>query len=253
MALPPTESFVDPYLFAYVPFNGKPAGAAQNYGARVNWLGANRQLLEQIVNVRQNENNLFAAWRRTYRPLTGTAVGAKGWPANHLLQSHGTPYVPLKDPSTNVTTLSDRLQTNAGEQITGVGLSPPDDGNMYRKLTRDALPFPYNWQIWKNGVWLPVNEPKEPFSGLGSFYFPKNIQISGSEGQRPFFTNGLMAAATERARVPRSGGLGPTQFCLDFPPLPYAYPFSGGDMRSFPAYFSPLYDPTNPARPFQGY
>lgn len=255
MALPPSKAYVDPYLYAYNPRSGTLAGAAQDYGSQVNWLGADVQLVSKIAELQARRNHMLGEWNNQRPGLIGplnSHGGTRGWDASRIIQRGGVPLLPPAEPSTAIETLTDRLVANEGVQLTGKGFLPPQDGRRYRKRTRDGFPFPHNWEVWDPAVnmWKLVEDKgvDNSMMGLGSWYFPKSVQLGGEH-----LSNNRFVSLLERPNLPRQGGVGPYQFSVDFPPYPYGEPFSNYDMADFPAFFSPLYDPANPSRPFQGF
>nr|WMQ77655.1 pVIII [Zoothera dauma adenovirus] len=239
---------VTPYIWHYSPETGHTAGASQDYGAVINWISAGPQMYERIRNVNVMRNSLDSSLA-PYRDNIDHNIN--DWTAADLDQAPGVPYVPAK--LNNIDNYKDFMSTANGMQLSGSGLGPPDDGRQYRKLTRDALPFPYNWQVFDNGRWVNIegqgtnalsSYPNLQYSHLISYRRPgQQLQGSGF----PLSNDQAYRLLHEQPTLPRSGGMTPRQFIQQFPPIVYKKPFSENEMY-FPKEFSPLFDPNKDYR-----
>lgn len=248
MDQPPT-----PYIWQYQPQTGFTAGARQDYGSVINWLQADGRMFSRIRNVNLARNNID----KTRALLTRSSISGdiNRWPSSEVSQYEGTPYIPAY--SDDIRTTTDFLKTANGEQLAGSGLNGPpyyiNDGRKYRKLTRDAMPFPHNYQVYEDGHWKRVEDltggaanaltsyPNLQYTSIPPIlrYARAGQQLQG--GAVPFRQTQL-ALMTEESRVRRNGGINPHQFMNEFPPVVYEHPFDGNEAY-FPKEFSPLFDP----------
>lgn len=255
-----------PYLWQYQPETGLVAGARQDYGSEINWLGSDLQMFNRVQRLRRLRNQLEEE-KGTKAADSSFAAHFNDWT---LEDTKGTPYVSMTHPISK-TALSDMINSSEGVQMAGrntpstlYGGGLPQyslgDGRQYRKLTRDAMPFPHNWFVKEEGIWKPVPIDPGDFSGgavnaLSSYpnlqYLPppilryrrpgQQLQGRGQSLNTPFREEALL---TERSRLPVTRGLDPSQFTLSFPPVVYKRPFSSS-LSHFPREFSPLYDPND--------
>ncbi|WGZ76470.1 MAG: pVIII protein [Agile wallaby adenovirus 1] len=240
---------VTPYIWKYQPETGTAAGARQNYGAVINWLGADPKLYARIqeVNRQRNDLDIFRAAINRHE----IASNFNNWPAYQIYQPAGTVYTP---PSRlHISSVADAVATADGAQLSG-GISTPisgggyslGDGRQYRKLTRDLLPFPTNWQVFEDGEWKNISGG----SANATSSYPQMIYENqptivkyyrpGQQLQGYFPTTPSTHLLTEESRVPRSGGLDPVQFIREFSPVVYKNPFSK-PLQYFPKEFNPLF------------
>lgn len=246
MEQPPT-----PYIWRYEPSTGFTAGASQDYGAVINWLNSDLQMFHRVKEVNETRNSLDTTRATINRENISENIN--NWPSWELQQRYGTPYIPATNPATDYRTVNDFIKTSQGEQLAGSGVYRLDDGRQYRKLTRDALPFPYNYDVFHNGNWTRVTDLQGGAANALSSY-PTTIyvnippilkyrrtgqQLQGGAVHQPLSNLNLLE---EESRVPRSGGLNPLQFQREFPPVVYNHPFDGSELY-FPKEFSPLFDP----------
>lgn len=232
---------VTPYLWTYQPQTGSPAGARQDYGSVPCWFSAAPDLYHRIMALNE-ERNLLDENRAATRSFEVVAANT------------GTMHVPARDPTQDAKTLEDKVHTWEGEQLAG-GSYQLGDGRRYRKLTRDNLPFPYNWQVFEDGGWKPIRGGS--CNALSSYPtviyadYLDTYHLPGQQVQAPLRGAGKhlgdVHLLTEEATVPRQEGLTPLQFLSRFPPIVYKHPFSG-NLAYFPKEFSPLFDPSKDPR-----
>lgn len=204
---------VTPYIWNYQPETGLTSGAQQDYGSVINWLRADPMLCSRIRNVNTARNNYLRSMKRDVAYARAGKRQEKAMKARDKLRSQ---------------MLLDEFYTSEGQQLAG-GYAL-GDGRQYRKLTRDNLPFPHNWQVFENGRWRPISGGSA--NALSSYPFVMDEALSG-RGQ-PVSVSG--------------DGLSPLAFARAYPPLVYNAPFSGA-VEYFPREFSPLYDPSRAYRP----
>lgn len=266
---------VTPYIWQYQPETGTAAGARQNYGSVINWLSADNRMYHRVQQVNQTRNAIDDIREQTVIPEL--AASFNDWNATQLTQPPGTAYRPAPGPLAGPTTMADKILTAEGEQLAGSrppplsggAALPPSayslgDGREYRKLTRDALPFPHNWMVKENGIWTPIMDPRPNLrthmqgsgaNALSSYptllynqpavppilaYSRPGQQLQGSGVVAP--SGKVLGLLTESSRVPRTEGMTPQQFVNSFPPVVYDDPFSKR-LAYFPKEFSPLFDP----------
>ncbi|QJR83102.1 pVIII [Bearded dragon adenovirus 1] len=243
---------VTPYIWQYQPQTGAAAGARQDYGAVVNWISSDPRLYARVQNTNALRNRIDE--RRQPWCDDGTYADFNRWTSGELWQPRGTaPVLPPQYPSLG--TMLDQTFTSEGTQLAGSGTGPPNDGREYRKLTRDALPFPHNWQVkGSDGVWRPVMKggAANSLTSYPQLLYPTpdllryrrpGAQMQGGGGLESVTSDRVAFLLTEGSSVPRSEGMTPHQFVQDFPPVVYQDPFSGS-MRNFPKEFDPLFDPS---------
>lgn len=243
-----------PYIWRYQPETGETAGARQDYGAVINWLHADGRMFSRIRDVNLARNAIDKGRALTTRH--GLSENINNWTASELQQKPGFPYIPPT--SAKLETYTDKLRTSEGEQLSGgAAVGPPydlDDGRRYRKLTRDALPFPYNYDVFENGQWQRIHLSGTGANALSSYptleyisVFPPPITRYSRPGQQlqggaaPIPVENL-ALLEEVSRIPHRGGMNPEQFTAEFPPVVYEEPFDG-NLFYFPKEFSPLFSP----------
>lgn len=242
---------VTPYIWTYQPETGMTAGAQQDYGAVINWLSADPYLCERIRHVNQARNDMA-------RLEATTRVVPRG-EFNDWLQRppvYGPPSGVLA--KRRIRSAVDAAATSEGVQLSGAGYHL-GDGRRYRKLTRDNLPFPHNWQVFEGGRWIPVPMTGGSSNALSSY--PTVMRSPAAAMEHYFQSDGLQmqggmvppprSAAelhVEGPSVDLRSGLTPLSFARSFPPLVYDHPFSRLDLLAFPKEFSPLFDPERDAR-----
>lgn len=255
---------VTPYIWQYNPQDGATAGARQDYGSVINWLSASPRLFERIKSVNLARNAYDEAEARANR--TGlNDVNINRWGPGEVYQPPGSSFVPaLADDWSEAT---DFARTARGQQLAGGSLDYHlGDGRRYRKLTRDALPFPANWEVFEDGRWRMV--PRRAMTGgaadaLASYpMILPAAEVAANELRPPELGDyrrpgaqlqgrGLpsqnLLLRTEGSRAPHYGGIAPLQFMREFPPVVYHKPFSG-PLAYFPKEFSPLFDPDDDPR-----
>lgn len=249
MEQPPT-----PYIWQYQPQTGFTSGARQDYGAVINWLQSDGRMFSRIRDVNLARNAIDKGRALVTRSSITTNINR--WPSEEVEQYDGTPFVPPQPE--HLQTTSDFVRTAEGQQLAGAGFTGPPysltDGRQYRKLTRDAMPFPHNYQVFENGSWHRVEDlsggaanaltsyPTLQYAAVPPIlkYSRLGQQLQG--GSIPFRPTQL-ALLTEESRVARSGGINPYQFMKEFPPVVYEHPFDGNEAY-FPKEFSPLFDPS---------
>ena len=152
---------VTPYLWNYEPQSGHVSGATQDYGAVINWLSADPRMFARVRNVNNTRN--FLDKYRANVTRHDFAANFNNWPAEQVTHRKSLPYVPANDTSQSYNVINDFMSTADGAQIAGgqqTAMSGKGyalgDGRRYRKLTRDALPFPYNWQVSEDGKWRNI-------------------------------------------------------------------------------------------------
>lgn len=241
---------VTPYIWAYQPETGMTAGAQQNYGAVINWLSSDPYMCERIRHVNQSRNDLA-------RLEANARVVPRG-EFNEWLQQpevSGPPSGVIT--GRRIRSFVDTVATSEGAQLAGAGYKL-GDGRRYRKLTRDAHPFPINWQVFENGRWIPVPMSGGSANALSSYpnvqrrrdYMENYLHSSGLQMQ-----GGMVPAPQSAAELHVEGpsvdirsGLTPLSFARAFPPLVYEHPFSSINPLKFPKEFSPLFDPERDMR-----
>nr|ABM88372.1 pVIII protein [Duck adenovirus 1] len=237
---------VTPYLWRYQPETGTAAGARQDYGAVINWFNSGPDLYRRIRDVNISRNNVEQTRALARTPLSGNF---NRWTAAQLTHPPGTRYRPYF-PVDSIKGARERVATQQGQILAGAGYDL-HDGRQYRKITRDALPFPHNWQVKDGSRWLnlggkganslttyPVIADVPPIMRYGR----PGQQLQGSGFHRP-----SPALLTEGARVPRSHGMTVRQFVHEFPPVVFNHPFSE-DITYFPKEFNPLFNPSEDYR-----
>lgn len=220
------------------------AGAQQDYGSVINWLRADPYLCERVKRVNETRN-AYANFDDITRdkPLGHFNEWKQQLPPIHRrrLKNFG---------AKRLRALADDIATANGEQLAGSGYHL-GDGKQYRKLTRDAHPFPINWQVFENGRWIPVPLSGGSANALSTYptvlqarafrdILPAGRQLQGGFVLPPTRSEFL----TEGPTVDVRRGLSPLAFARAFPPIAYRDPFSSPDPAFFPKQFSPLYDPT---------
>lgn len=253
---------VTPYIWNYQPETGQTSGAQQDYGSVINWLRADPALCSRIRNVNTARNHYLRSMKRdvTY-----------GQPGGRRANKRREKLTRMRD-NLQTQVLLDEIYTGEGQQLAG-GYAL-GDGRTYRKLTRDNLPFPHNWQVLENGRWKLISGKDAQMANgytLGGESQRRNLTRNNrplaSEGQvfetrqwRPI-SGGSANALTSYPFIVDEGligrgqvitenpeGLTPLAFARSFPPLVYNTPFSGA-AEYFPREFSPLYDPSRVYRP----
>ncbi|ABA47244.1 pVIII [Snake adenovirus 1] len=262
------EAPVTPYIWQYQPETGTAAGARQNYGAVINWLSSDNNMYHRVQEVNRQRNKIDDFREQTVR--ADMAHSFNDWKPQQLSQPASTAYLPAPNPIAGPRTIPDVIFTAEGEQLAGASPSllsggaslPPSsyrlgDGREYRKFTRDAMPFPHNWLVKENGVWVPVEErdpllSEEGRNALSSYptltyaqppilrYRRLGQQLQGGGVVAP--SSRVVSLLTEQPRMPRTEGMTPYQFSAEFPPVVYDHPFSR-NLTLFPKEFSPLFDP----------
>lgn len=241
---------VTPYVWTYQPETGMTAGAQQDYGGVINWLCADPYMCERIRKVNQTRNDMA-------RLEASNRVVPEG-EFNAWLQRppiFGPPSGKLE--KRRVRSFIDTVATSEGVQLSGAGYKL-GDGRRYRKLTRDAHPFPINWQVFENGRWQPVPLNGGSANALSSYptirrrrdymenyLHPHGLQLQG--GMAPTQSNSH-ELRWEGPSVDLRSGLTPLSFARAFPPLVYENPFSSLNPLEFPKEFSTLYDPERDMR-----
>ncbi|QOJ53954.1 pVIII [Barthadenovirus mellis] len=208
---------VTPYIWKYQPETGSTSGARQDYGSVVNWLSSCNNLFERVYAVNSYRNYLDKKRGGAYRSLAF-----------------------VKNDSTGA--------------LTGAGsigsTSPPDDGGVYRKVTRDALPFPHGWQKLDGGVWKWIQGDDT------------SVLVGGAANALSTYPTIVRSPSVDATELAGSGlridevsphtgfpkGMTPLGFAQRFPPVVYTRPFSSKSLRYFPKEFNPLFDPSEDPR-----
>nr|QTH80077.1 pVIII [Tern adenovirus] len=250
---------VTPYLWSYQPATGKVAGARQDYGSVINWFSADSRLCDRIKQVNINRNNIDRERANVNRH--DNSLHFNDWESYEILQPHGMPYIPASKTTYSAQNQHDFIATSNGEQLSGPsykdirgGSYAVIDGREYRKLTRDNLPFPYNWQVKTGNEWVSLqgtgtnklsSYPNFKYAELQPIekYARPGQQLQGSGVPMPHDLSLLF----ESSRVPRSDSISTLQFMRDFPPVVYEHPFSE-NLAYFPKEFNPLFVPENDYR-----
>lgn len=266
MNAPPT-----PYLWQYQPQTGTAAGARQDYGSVTNWFASDNSMYHRVQQTNRNRNLIDEMNETTVDPYY--AASFNNWDSSRLTQPAGSRYAAMTQ-RPDLYTSWDRGATSDGAQLSGArpsilsggALLPPseyslNDGREYRKLTRDGHPFPVNWMVKENGMWVPIVDraygPADMQGGAANATstYPtllpvqpailayrrpgQQLQGGGVVADR----NKVTSLLTERSRVPRSQGMTAYQFMNEFPPVVYDRPFSADSPAEFPKEFNPLFEP----------
>lgn len=216
---------VTPYIWQYQPQTGETAGARQDYGAVVNWFSCSPLMCQRIaaLNRRRNVIDKERAKWRTLDPV---------------------------------------LSNSPSIALAGKGYAL-NDGRQYRKLRRDALPFPHGYQVFEDGAWKPVPIDMNGAGNALSSY-PTVVTLQSYERSTDATLQGagsVVSAANppnaaahpsvllnEPPVKDRDTGMSPTQFAGRFPPVVYDRPFSEPQYY-FPKEFNPLWEPAKDFRP----
>lgn len=265
MNVPPT-----PYIWQYQPETGTAAGARQDYGSVINWLGSDNTMYHRVQQTNRTRNAIDDINEMTVDPTYARSFN--NWDASQLNQPPGTRYTALTHNPDRYTTW-DREITTEGAQLAGArpgslsggALLPPseyhlEDGRQYRKLTRDGHPFPINWMVKENGIWSPIVDrsyqalPMEGGAANAISSYPTLVPVQppilsyrrpGQQLQGGGVVSSrdkVASLLTESSRVPRNDGMTPYQFMNTFPPVVYDQPFSES-LTEFPKEFNPLFEP----------
>lgn len=285
MAQPPT-----PYIWKYQPQTGGTSGATQDTSAVINWLQSDGRMFQRIRDVNLARNSIDKTRALLTRdhiaehinnwPSTEVSqrIGIPYIPANNTSIQSTLDFVHtaegeqlagagitmprfVSDVIGNANYSIPHTRRFVSEAITTKDPTKPsslrgppyrlNDGRMYRKLTRDAMPFPHNYSVYEDGQWKRIDSLSGgAANALSSYptllYQPLIAQRRPGQqlqgGMFPLDNVRNLTLLEEEARVPRNGGLNPQQFIREFPPVVYTNPFSG-DEAYFPKEFSPLFDP----------
>lgn len=204
---------VTPYIWQYQPQTGETAGARQDYGSVINWLSSSPYLYERLAALNRERNEIDKE-RAKFRGVPVT-------------RNNPTP----------------------GLHGTGYSLN---DGRQYRKLSRDALPFPHGWQVFEDGMWKPVpteiNGTGNALSSYPTVVISDYRQVQSGMRGGMASDNGIPTTLlTEPSNVGKINGMDPVEFIGRFPPVVYNDPFSE-PTYFFPKEFSPLWDPNKDFR-----
>lgn len=253
---------VTPYLWSYQPSTGKVAGARQDYGSVINWFSADSRMCDRIRRVNMYRNSIDKD--RAYINRQDNSLHFNNWHAGDVLQPSGVPYIPAQSTVYSASNMKDFIDTSNGTQLSGPeplvgGAYKVINGQEYRKLTRDNLPFPYNWQRKEGDKWVSLtgygsnkltSYPNFQYEQLQPIekYARPGQQLQGRGLKVPQNLN-LMY---ETSRVPASDGISTLQFMRDFPPVVYDKPFSE-NLAYFPKEFNPLFVPEQDYRSSSNY
>lgn len=191
-----------PYVWTYQPQLGQAAGASQDYSTRMNWLSAGPSMIDQVNQIRVERNNILlrqAAATETPRLVRNPP----NWPARYLYQPMGAPQT-VELPRNE---LLETVMTNSGMQLAGGGRSTCGIKGAH---------------LSGSGIQLNGELPS------ASWLRPDGVfQLAG--GSRSSFSPGVstLLRLEPSSSLPRSGGIGSTQFVQEFVPAVYFQPFSG--------------------------
>lgn len=209
---------VTPYIWKYQPETGYTAGAHQDYGSVINWLNSNPQMFTRIRDVNLQRNNID----KTRGLVTRNDIHSNinNWSASQLLQRQGSPYVPA---SLNLeASKQDFIDSAHGMQLSGpkpIDFKGTGSNNLsaYPMVSGNIPPL------------MLYHRPGQQLQGMGTTS-AENFHLM-----------------EEVSRLPRSGGLTPTEFLTEFPPIVYNDPFSKS-LLYFPKEFDPLFSPNTDPR-----
>ncbi|AAK13181.1 pVIII [Bovine atadenovirus D] len=208
---------VTPYIWKYQPETGHTAGAHQDYGSVINWLQSNPQMFNRIRDINLQRNNIDQTQGLMTRDDLHSNIN--NWPASQVLQRQGFPYVPAK--MNLEASKQDFIDSARGIQLSGPNpvFTGTGSNNLtsYPMLTENIPPL------------MLYHRPGQQLQGMGTIS-KENFHL-----------------LEEVSRVPRSGGLTPTEFLTQFPPIVYRHPFSSS-LIYFPKEFDPLFSPHNDPR-----
>lgn len=241
---------VTPYIWRYQPETGNAAGARQDYGSVINWLGSDPRMYSRVQAINQQRNDIINQDTTVNR--IGFSHNFNNWPSHELYQPMASSYIPATRTDISPHTVSDFVATAEGVQLAGAGYQL-GDGRKYRKLTRDALPFPRNWQVFEDGEWKNITGGSANATSSYPqlvYEVPKILKYSrpGQQLQGSGFRkSNNLHLLSEESRRPRYGGMTPLQFSREFSPVTYNNPFDGSVLK-FPKEFNPLFTPANDFR-----